>query len=110
MELRPAYDPDGSVFEDLSVFSGSFGLTEAEQVCTDQDDVLDCLIDLVEQSLLRQTETSGDPRFRMLTVIRDFGYAALVARGDEQAVWRGTPSSTWVLPKRQGRRSSPRGS
>jgi predicted ATPase/class 3 adenylate cyclase len=75
-----------SVFEELSVFSGSFGLTEAEQVCSDQEDVLDCLIDLVEQSLLRQTETSGDPRFRMLTVIRDFGYAALVARGDEAEV------------------------
>lgn len=75
-----------SVFEELSVFSGSFGLTEAEQVCLDQGDVLECLIDLVEQSLLRQTETSGDPRFRMLTVIRDFGYAALVARGDEAEV------------------------
>lgn len=74
------------VFEELSVFSGSFGLTEAEVVCGQQDDVLDCLIDLVEQSLLRQSETSGDPRFRMLTVIRDFGYAALVARGDEAEV------------------------
>ena len=74
------------VFEELSVFSGSFGLTEAEIVCGQQEDVLDCLIDLVEQSLLRQTETSGDPRFRMLTVIRDFGYAALVARGDEAEV------------------------
>lgn len=75
-----------AVFEELSAFSGSFGLSEAEQVCENQDDVLECLIDLVEQSLLRQTETSGDPRFRMLTVIRDFGYAALVARGDEAEV------------------------
>ncbi len=40
----------------------------------------------MEQSLLRQTETTGEPRFRMLTVIREFGYAALVARGDEQTV------------------------
>ena len=95
-----------SVFEDLSVFSGSFGLTEAEQVCTDQDDVLDCLIDLVEQSLLRQTETSGDPRFRMLTVIRDFGYAALVARAMKARWPRVTVVSMRDSPKRSERRSS----
>jgi predicted ATPase/class 3 adenylate cyclase len=79
-------EPERLLFEQLSVFSGGFGLSEAEQVCRDHSDVLEGLVSLVEQSLLRQTETTGEPRFRMLTVIREFGYAALVARGDEQAV------------------------
>jgi len=74
------------LFEELSVFTGSFGLSEAERVCAGRTDVLEGLMNLVEQSLLRQTETSGEPRFRMLTVIREFGYAALVARSGERRV------------------------
>lgn len=68
------------LFEELSVFSGTFGLVEAEQVCRPEVDVFDGLTELVEQSLLRQVAVSGEPRFRMLTVIREFAYAALVAR------------------------------
>ena len=69
------------LFEQLAVFSGSFGLTEAEQVCGPELDVLDGLTALVESSLLRQVAVAGEPRFRMLTVIREFAYAALVSRG-----------------------------
>lgn len=72
------------LFEELSVFTGSFGLAEAERICVGGTDVLDGLTRLVDQSLLRQTETTGEPRFRMLTVIREFAYAALVARSGEQ--------------------------
>lgn len=72
------------LFEQLSVFSGPFGLTEAEAVCEGSGDVLDGISNLTEQSLLRQTSTSGEPRFRMLTVIREFAYAALVARGRDR--------------------------
>jgi predicted ATPase/class 3 adenylate cyclase len=71
------------LFEELAVFTGSFGLTEAEKVCIGGIDVLDGLTRLVDQSLLRQTETKGEPRFRMLTVIREFAYGALVARSGE---------------------------
>jgi predicted ATPase/class 3 adenylate cyclase len=77
------------LFESLSVFTGTFGLREAESVCTVGDgavDVLEGISQLVEHSLLRPTETSGDPRFRMLTVIREFGYAALVSRGEEEGL------------------------
>jgi predicted ATPase len=72
------------LFEELSVFSGSFGLEQAELVCSDLQDVLDGLSELVEQSLVRQTSTTGEPRYRMLSVIREFAYAALVARGGDR--------------------------
>ncbi|MFZ0013156.1 MAG: adenylate/guanylate cyclase domain-containing protein [Acidimicrobiia bacterium] len=74
------------LFEELSVFSGGFRLAEAEKVCADGLDVLDGLTRLVDQSLLLQTEIAGEPRFRMLTVIREFAYAALVARRGDRSV------------------------
>jgi predicted ATPase/class 3 adenylate cyclase len=79
-------EPTRRLFECCSVFAGSFALTDAETVCRLEDEgieVLDGLMALVENSLLQQTETSGEPRFRMLTVIREYGYAALTARGRE---------------------------
>ncbi len=79
-------EPTRHLFEACSVFAGSFALTEAETVCRPGEggiDVLDGLVVLVENSLLVQTETSGEPRFRMLTVIREYGYAALTTRGGE---------------------------
>lgn len=75
-----------ALFEQLSVFSGTFGLTEAEQICESDQDILDGLSELVEHSLLRQVAQAGAPRFRMLTVIREFAYAALVARGGDGPV------------------------
>jgi predicted ATPase/class 3 adenylate cyclase len=82
-------EPTRRLFEDLSAFVGEFGLPEAEALCrlsSSPIDVIDGITHLVDHSLLRQTQTSGDPRFRMLTVIRDFGYGALVARGDEAEI------------------------
>jgi predicted ATPase/class 3 adenylate cyclase len=74
------------LFEQLSVFSGTFGLDEAESICRSDADILDGMSELVEQSLLRQGSTRGSPRFRMLTVIREFAYAALTARGESEDV------------------------
>jgi len=79
-------DPMRRLFEKLSVFTGSFGLREAEALGSAGTmglDVLEGISSLVEHSLIRQPETTGEPRFRMLTVIREFGYGALAARGDE---------------------------
>ncbi|MEX1093731.1 MAG: adenylate/guanylate cyclase domain-containing protein [Acidimicrobiia bacterium] len=82
-------EPERRLFEKLSVFAGTFSLDQAEAVC-DIDgggvDVLDGLTALVESSLIHQIQTSGTPRFRMLTVIREYGYAALVARGIESEI------------------------
>jgi len=74
------------LFEQLSVFSGSFGVQEAEKVYVGDIDLLDGLNDLVEQSLLRPITSSGESRFRMLTVIREFAFAALASRGQDVLV------------------------
>jgi tetratricopeptide (TPR) repeat protein len=74
------------LFEQLSVFSGTFGLEESEAVCRSDIVILDGMIELVEQSLLRQISDRGSLRFRMLTVIREFAYAALIVRGESNAV------------------------
>lgn len=80
-------DATRRMFECCSVFAGSFALTDAETVCRFENqsvDVLDGLNALVENSLMLQTESSGEPRFRMLSVIREYGYAALTTRGMEE--------------------------
>ena len=80
-------DPDHQrLFEQMSVFSGTFGLEEAEAICRSDTVIIDGISELVEQSLLRQVSTDGSLRFRMLTVIREFAYAALIARGQSDAV------------------------
>lgn len=72
------------VFERCSVFSGSFGLEQAERVASGDMalDVLSGLETLVENSLIQAETADGDQRFRMLIVIREYAYAALVARGE----------------------------
>lgn len=78
------------LFERCSAFSGSFDLEQVETVCGGEGvgDVLDSLTVLVENSLLEQRESDGRLRYRMLVVIREFAYAALVARGEEQDMAR----------------------
>jgi predicted ATPase/class 3 adenylate cyclase len=78
------------LFERCSVFSGSFDLEQVEVVCGAEGvgDVLDGLTVLVENSLLELRENEGRLRYRMLVVIREFAYAALVARGEEQDMAR----------------------
>jgi predicted ATPase/class 3 adenylate cyclase len=57
----------------FSVFVGGADLQAAEAVCGGEGfDVLAGLADLVDQSLIRQDETDGEPRFSMLFVIREF--------------------------------------
>ncbi|HEX6221221.1 MAG TPA: tetratricopeptide repeat protein, partial [Acidimicrobiia bacterium] len=77
-------DASKRLFEEVSVFSGSFGLVEAESVIGEGFDVLDGLTELVEHSLVRTVASTDEPRFRMLTVIREFAYAALVASGRDR--------------------------
>lgn len=82
-------EPERRLFEKLSVFAGTFSLDQAEAVCgveSETLDVLEGLTVLVESSLIHQIESSGTPRYRMLTVIREYGYAALVARGIEDEI------------------------
>lgn len=72
------------LFERLSVFAGTFGLREADEVCGEVTDVLEGITDLVEQSLLRQVSDIGQPRYSMLTVVREFALDALQERGEDR--------------------------
>lgn len=75
----------------LSVFMGGAPLAAVEQMCTalgdTQDEVLDGLAALVDNSLLRQ-EDRGDaePRFLMLETVREFAREQLASSDEEAAV------------------------
>jgi predicted ATPase/class 3 adenylate cyclase len=64
------------VFEELSVFQGGATVVAIESICAPVGggETLDDLASLVDNSLLRQVETEGEPRFDMLKTIK--GYAA----------------------------------
>jgi len=88
-----------ALFRRLAVFTGDCTLEAAEVVCQTVDDpaagpgqsleVLDGVASLLDKSLLRQAEqASGEPRFRMLETIREYGLECLTASGEEPAVRR----------------------
>ena len=75
------------LFACFSVFVGGATLESAEAICGgDGLDVLSGLANLVDQSLIRQDEADGEPRFSMLFTIREFALEQLAAGGDVDAV------------------------
>ena len=76
----------------LSVFVGGFTLEAAEAVCNPDGklDILESLTSLVNNSLLRQEETSdGEPRFGMLETIRAYALERLSESGEMDALRAG---------------------
>ena len=75
-----------------AVFNGGMGLEEAEIVCGPAGelgvDVFDGLASLVDQSLMRQAETAGDPRFGLLQTIRDYALERLAESGEMPEIER----------------------
>jgi predicted ATPase len=60
----------------LSVFSGSFELQAAEDVCgldMPAENFLDLVSSLVDKSILLRAETQGVVRLRLLNTVRDYG-------------------------------------
>jgi predicted ATPase/class 3 adenylate cyclase len=80
------------LFARCACFVGSAQLDQIESVCGPSDqigrDLIDGVSELVDQSLLRQSEVEGQPRFRMHLTIRDFALECLVASGEEDAIRR----------------------
>jgi predicted ATPase/class 3 adenylate cyclase len=82
-------EPLRRLLDRLAVFAGGFDLEAAEAIGGPSDelgtDVLDGLLALADQSLIRSIE--GDPpRFAMLDTIREFAAEMLAGRTDAEAV------------------------
>jgi predicted ATPase/class 3 adenylate cyclase len=79
-------DAGRRLFARFAVFMGGARLGEAEAVCNPASelgiDVLDGLAELLDQSLLRQEEVHGQPRFTMLETIREFARERLDESGE----------------------------
>ncbi|HJT57312.1 MAG TPA: helix-turn-helix domain-containing protein [Ktedonobacteraceae bacterium] len=85
--LSPA---EQALFRRLAVFAGGWTLEAAEQVCLEAGasklDMLEGLSSLLDKSLLNQEyDSSGETRFRMLSVLREFGLEQLDAEGEATA-------------------------
>jgi predicted ATPase/transcriptional regulator with XRE-family HTH domain len=73
------------LFRLLSVFAGGFTLDAAEAVSGSAGEIsiLDGVVALVEQSLLRQIPGADDePRYQLLETVREFGLEQLAAAGE----------------------------
>jgi non-specific serine/threonine protein kinase len=79
-------EPERTLFRRLAVFAGSFGLDSAEIVCAGPglayENVLGMLVALIEKSLVEPEPTSGESRFRMREVIRQYALARLAEAGE----------------------------
>jgi len=68
----------------LSVFSGGWTLTDAEEICSDEllnkYDMLDLTNSLVEKSIIQYMESSF--RYKMLETIKQYGYEILKDSGE----------------------------
>ena len=80
-------------FNRLAVFTGGFTLDAAEAVTLVEEDfnldLLNSAASLVDQSLLMQHELpNGEPRFRMLTVVREYALEILEASSEADEMKR----------------------
>jgi predicted ATPase/DNA-binding NarL/FixJ family response regulator len=82
--------PEQALLRRLSVFAG-WSLEMAEQACTDAlvpvSAVLDAMTALVDKSLIvREPESLGQARFRMLDTIREYAAEKLIEAGEETEI------------------------
>jgi predicted ATPase/class 3 adenylate cyclase len=82
-------EPERILFARLSTFVSGCGLDAAEAVCAPDlgIDILDGLSSLVDKSLLRRLDTdAGEPRFRMLQVMREYAMERLAESKEAEEV------------------------
>lgn len=80
------------LFRRLTIFTGSFSIEAAQRIAGREDkagseldqELIDGLQSLLDKSFLTQeTSVEGEARFRMLEIIRDFGYEQARLAGEE---------------------------
>jgi non-specific serine/threonine protein kinase len=77
-----------TLWERLSVFTGSFDFAAVERVCgSDEIDVLEHFPRLIEKSIVVTIGTGVDTRYRLLESIKHFG-AAKLAEHDTVDLWQ----------------------
>ncbi|HEV2009698.1 MAG TPA: adenylate/guanylate cyclase domain-containing protein [Candidatus Limnocylindria bacterium] len=78
------------LFARCAVFVAGATLEQLESVCGPSGeigrDVIDGVSELVDQSLMRQNDVAGEPRFRMYVTIREFALEKLAASGEHEAL------------------------
>ena len=95
------------LFARLAVFVGGCDLATAERVCGPADevgvDILDGLMALADQSLVKSEEVDGETRFRQLDTIREFAGECLAETANRPRSRRATPPRSWSSPRRRSR-------
>jgi non-specific serine/threonine protein kinase len=81
-------EQERAVMRRLSVFAGGFTLDAAEALCAfDGADVLEAIASLIDNSLLKQrTQESGEFRFTMLEVVREYAAEKLEDSGEAESI------------------------
>jgi predicted ATPase/DNA-binding XRE family transcriptional regulator len=77
-------EPERVLFRRLSVFSGGFSLEAAETVSPNEEDALDHLGRLVEQSLVRVEPNKAGTRYGMLEPVRQYALERLQESDEEE--------------------------
>lgn len=91
--LTPA---EKQIFRRLAVFSGGFTLEAAEQVVgEDAEDATFEIASLVDNSLLRASQSDGNGRFTMLETVREYAREMLQASGEGDTI--GRRHATWLV-------------
>jgi predicted ATPase/Tfp pilus assembly protein PilF len=91
--LTPA---EKQIFRRLAVFSGGFTLEAAEQVVgEDAEDATFEIASLVDNSLLRASQSNGDGRFTMLETVREYAREMLEASGEGDSL--GRRHADWIV-------------
>jgi non-specific serine/threonine protein kinase len=85
-------EQEQTLFRRLCIFAGGCTLEAAEAVCAgdgiEKGAVLELLSHLIDQSLVHMQERSGGARYRLLEVIRQFGWEKLEAREEASILSR----------------------
>ena len=86
-------EPEAVMFRRLGVFSGGWSLDAALSICVDHQldeaAALSLLEELVAKSLVVfAIDDGGEPRYRMLETLREFGLEKLTASGEEDDIRR----------------------